>query len=114
MPVWWLVKIFTEYKTIVTTTNHIYVSVERSRRYPAQTITDVDYADDIALLINTPAQAETLLHSLERAAGGIGPHVNANKTEYIGFNQIHLPRKQRLINREWHQYATSKGMDSYQ
>ena len=38
---------------------------ERSRRYPAQTITDVDYADDIALLVNMPAQAETLLHSLE-------------------------------------------------
>ena len=31
---------------------------ERSRRYPTQTITDVDYADDIALLANTPAQAE--------------------------------------------------------
>ena len=36
---------------------------ERSIRYPAQKITDTDYADDIALLANTPAQAETLLHS---------------------------------------------------
>ena len=35
------------------------------RRYPVQIITDEDYADDIALLANTPAQAETLLHSLE-------------------------------------------------
>ena len=35
---------------------------ERSRRYPAQTITDIDYADDVALLANTPAQTETLLH----------------------------------------------------
>ena len=32
---------------------------------PTQTITDVGYADDIVLLANTPAQAETLLHSLE-------------------------------------------------
>ena len=31
--------------------------------------------------------AETLLHSLERAAAGIGLHVNAHKTEYICFNQ---------------------------
>ena len=54
---------------------------------PAQTITDADYTDDIALLVNTPAQAETLLHSLERAAAGIGLHVNADKTEYICFNQ---------------------------
>ena len=36
-----------------------------SRRYLAQTIMDVDYADDNALLANTPGQAKTLLHSLE-------------------------------------------------
>ena len=60
---------------------------KRSRRYPAKTITDVDYADDIAILANTPKQAETLLHSLERAAIGIGLHVNARKTEYMCFNQ---------------------------
>ena len=45
---------------------------ERSRKYPAQTIADADYADDIAFLANSPAQAETLLHTLERAAAGIG------------------------------------------
>ena len=38
---------------------------ERSRRYPAQTFMEVDFADDIALLANTPAQAKSLLHSLE-------------------------------------------------
>ena len=59
---------------------------ERSRRYSAKTITDTDYADDIALLANTPPQAETLLHSLERAAAGIGLHVNAHKTEYMCLN----------------------------
>ena len=46
-------------------------------------MTDVDCADDIALLANTPTQAETLLHSLERTAAGI----NVHKTEYICFNQ---------------------------
>ena len=61
---------------------------KRSRKYPAKTITDADYADDIAILANTPDQAETLLHSLERAAAGIGLHVNAHKTEYMCFNQI--------------------------
>ena len=60
---------------------------ERSERYPAQIITDADYADDIALLANVPAQAETLLHSLNRAAVGIGLHINAHKTEYMCFNQ---------------------------
>ena len=42
---------------------------KRSRRYPAKTITDADYADDIALLANAPTQAETRLYSLERAVG---------------------------------------------
>ena len=37
----------------------------RSRRYPGQTIMDTDYADDIALLANTPTQTLFLLHSLE-------------------------------------------------
>ena len=58
-----------------------------SRRYPTKTITGADYTDDIALLVNTPNQAETLLHSLERAAAGIGLHVNAHKTEYMCYNQ---------------------------
>ena len=40
-------------------------------------ITDADDADDIALLVNTPAQAETLLHNLELTANGIGLHINA-------------------------------------
>ena len=60
---------------------------KRNKRYPAKTITDADYVDDIAKLANTPNQAKTLLHSLERAATGIGLHVNAYKTEYMCFNQ---------------------------
>ena len=56
--------------------NGFNLAKERSRRYPAQTIIDMDYADDIALLANTPAQVEILLHSLEWAAASIGLHVN--------------------------------------
>ena len=67
--------------------NSFKLTKERSRRYPAQRITDADYADAIALLANTPAQVETLLHSLEWTAAGIDLHVNAHKTEYIGLNQ---------------------------
>ena len=67
--------------------NGFELTKKRSRRYPATTITDADYADDIAILANTPDQAETLLHSLERAAASIGLHVNAHKTEYMCYNQ---------------------------
>ena len=84
---------------------------------------DAEYADDITLLTNTPAQTETLLHSLERAAAGIGLHVNAEKTEYMCFSQRGdistlngsslklVPRKQCLLNQERHQHVTSKGID---
>ena len=55
--------------------NGFELTKKRSRRYPAKTITAADYADDIAILANTPNQAETLLHSLEWAA------------EYMCYNQ---------------------------
>ena len=67
--------------------NGFELTKRRSKRYPAKTITDAHYADDLALLANTPNQAETLLHNLERAAAGIGHHVNADKTEYMCYNQ---------------------------
>ena len=92
--------------------NSFKLAKERSRRYPTQTIADVDYTNDIVLLANTPAQTKTLLHSLEQTAADIGLHVNADKTEYMCFNQrgvistlngislklIHLLWKQCLIN----------------
>ena len=67
--------------------NSFELTKKRSRRYPAKTITDAVYADDIAILANTSNQAETLLQSLEQGAAGIGLHVNAHKTEYMCFNQ---------------------------
>ena len=67
--------------------NGFELTKKRSRRYPTKTITDANCADDIALLANTPNQAETLLHSLEWAAAGIGLYVNAHETEYMCYNQ---------------------------
>ena len=67
--------------------NGFKVAKEKSRGYLKQTITDADYANDIALLANTPIQTETLLHSLAQAAAGIGLYVNAHKTESMCFNQ---------------------------
>ena len=67
--------------------NGFELTKKRSKRYPAKTITNADYADDLALLANTPNKGVTLLHSLERAAAGIGLHVNAHKTEYMCYKQ---------------------------
>ena len=66
--------------------NSFKLAKKRSRRYPAQRITDVDYSDDRALLENTPAKGKTLLHSQEWATAGINLYSNANKTEYMHFN----------------------------
>ena len=45
-----------------------------------------NYVDDLALLANTPTQAESLQHSLEQAARGIGLYMNSDKTEFMHFN----------------------------
>ena len=52
----------------------------RSKQCFAEIITDAHYSDDVALLTNTTTQAESQLHNLEQAAGGIGVHVKADKT----------------------------------
>ena len=67
--------------------NSFELTKKRSRTYTAKTFTDTDYIDDIAILANTPNQAETLLDSLEQTTAGIGLHVNAHTTEYTSFNQ---------------------------
>ena len=45
--------------------NGFTLKLIRGRRCPAETMTDADNTDDQALLINTLAQAEFLLHSQE-------------------------------------------------
>ena len=91
---------------------------------------DADYPDDIVLLINISAEAEHLLHYQENSVGGIGLHVNADKTKYICFNQnqngdiftlkgcslkrneqVQILRKPRLIYGKQHQYVTSEDID---
>ena len=45
--------------------NGFKLTKKSSRRYPGKTITDADYAEDIAILVNAPGQVETQAHSLE-------------------------------------------------
>ena len=55
----------------------------RSARYPAQYLTDTDFADDIALISETLVNAQSLLQSLEQASNCVGLYLNEKKTEYI-------------------------------
>ena len=59
---------------------------QRSRRHKSVNITDVDYADDLAVLTNNIQDAMKLLHKIEEAASEIGLYINAKKTEYIIIN----------------------------
>ena len=70
--VWMLIDLIIEYDLTLKNT--------RSRRYPTETVTDINYTYNLVLLVNAPTQAETLLHSLEQAAGGIDLHMNGNKS----------------------------------
>ena len=80
--------VYVQRKSIDLKKEYVFTLIKtRSRWYLQQTITDADYADDLALLANTPTQVESLLQSLEQAAGCIGHHVNADKTEDMSFNK---------------------------
>ena len=67
--------------------NGFILKKARSKWYPEDTITNVEYTDDLVLLANTPVQAKSLLHSLEQAARVIDLYVNSGKTEFVYINQ---------------------------
>ena len=50
-------------------------------------VTDLDFADDIALLLELITQAQDLLARVELMAGQIGLVMNAKKTKVMAFNQ---------------------------
>ena len=67
--------------------NGFTIKKSKNKQYPTETIKDMDYADDTALLANTRTQSKSQLHSLEQAAGGIGLHVKSNKTKHFCFKR---------------------------
>ena len=69
-----------------------------------------DYTDDLTLLPNTLAQAESQLHSQEQAAGGIGLNMNTNKTEFMCFKQGAISNSSGKLLRL---SVQSKYLDSY-
>ena len=63
------------------------LSHRRSRRNPEICITDIDYADDIAITTDSVNAAMILLHNIEEKSSYIGLKINTDKTEYITLNQ---------------------------
>ena len=60
---------------------------KKSHRYPAKVITDLDYAEDIALICHKIAQAKKPLNRVEPEAAKNGLYCNAKKTKMMGFNE---------------------------
>ena len=66
---------------------YLYIKKATSRQFIAGTITDADYADDIAIFANTHTQAESQLLRLDQAVGSTFLHIDMDKTECTCFNQ---------------------------
>ena len=54
-------------------------------------VTDLDFADDLALVAESIQNLELLLHSLETAASQVGLYCNEKKTEYLCSSENFLP-----------------------
>ena len=86
---------------------------QKSKCYPAMKITDADYADDLAVLADILKDATFLLHSIERTAKEIGLYLNADKTEFICFNQDASERMKSLDGEKIKQGEDFKYLGSY-
>ena len=62
------------------------IKQRQSRRIPPISITDLDFADDIALLSNEIEQARKLLRNVEIECGKVGLGLNAKKTKAMFYN----------------------------
>ena len=62
------------------------IEERKSRRRAAVMITDLKFADDIALLSDEITKAQELLINVQKEAAEIGLHLNEKKTEYMVFN----------------------------
>ena len=58
----------------------------RSRRHPAKSLNDLEFADDIALLESSISRAQAQLTKTAEAAGNLGLVISAPKTEYMTVN----------------------------
>jgi len=71
------------------------MSRRRSTRHPTVKVSDLDFADDIALTLDTTQEAQNLLSAVEaqnllsavKTAANVGLHLNAKKTEAIVYKQ---------------------------
>ena len=70
-------------------TKGIDIKPTSSNREKQKYLTDLDYADDIALTTALLKNAQELLLAVEDASAKFGLQLNSKKTEYMTFNEAH-------------------------
>ena len=63
-----------------------YMDHGKSRRVEPKIITDVDFADNIALISEDMDKANEFLLRVESAAASVGLHINEGKTKVVTLN----------------------------
>ena len=63
------------------------VEPRKSKRHPPITVSDLDFADDIAFILGHIDEAQSLLLLVENSVANVGLHLNAVKSQAILYNQ---------------------------
>ena len=66
--------------------SRVVIHPRRSRRHPAKSLNDLDFADDIALLESSISRAQAQLTKIAEAAADLGLVISEPKTEYMTVN----------------------------
>ena len=80
----------------------------RSKRTRSIKLTDLCFADDIALLSNEIWQAQDLLKNVEIEAIKVGMKINGKKTELMAFNQEQTNTVKSIANTDIKQVENFK------
>lgn len=67
------------------------INKRKSKRVGPEIVTDLDFADDIALTSNDANQAQELLSHVEHSSAKLGLRINAKKTKVMACNMEHPP-----------------------
>ena len=73
-------------RTSITSDHGFTLKRRQSRRHQTERLSDLDYADDIALIEDEIIAAQELLTAVEKACQDVGLFLNAPKTKYMHIN----------------------------
>ena len=76
-------------------------------------LTDIDYAQDLAIVTDNVKDANTLLIKLEEATKEIGLNINTAKTEYMTLNLDNTDKIKSLSGNEINKVKDFKYLGSY-